>query len=181
MPTDFQVNTAVAGLTATHSADRITGGIGYSMSKAGGAGHCICGSSNIPTFAFFCFPQRSARCSHCRKDWRAVSIEDLDFDTAELARLLIPALHVRETKEQVSPAEYGVFLVRGCREGLSAVLLFTNPEGTFLDLLLNRGEIDPTLSTADPSLQRRIRSQPPPHLVEGGLHPGQHCATHCVE
>jgi hypothetical protein len=95
-----------------------------------------------------------------RKDWRTVSIEDVDFDTAELTRLLIPTLHVRETKEQVPPAEYGARLVRECRKGLSAVLPFTDSERTFLDLLLDRGMIDPTLLTADESLQRRIQSQP---------------------
>ena len=95
-----------------------------------------------------------------RKDWRTVSIEDVDFDGAELTRLLIPTLHGRGTKEQVSPAEYGTRLVRKCREGLSAVLPFTDSERAFLDLLLDRGEIDPTLLTADLSLQHRIRSQP---------------------
>ena len=95
-----------------------------------------------------------------RKDWRTVSIEDVNFDAAELTRLLIPTLHARETKEQVSPTEYGARLVRECREGLSAVLPFTVSERKFLDLLLNRGEIDPTLLTADTSLQRRIQSQP---------------------
>lgn len=95
-----------------------------------------------------------------RKDWRTVSIEDVDFDTAELTRLLIPTLHVRETKERVSPSEYGTRLVRECREGLSAVLPFTDSERAFLDLLLDRGMIDPTLLTADESLQRRIQCQP---------------------
>ena len=95
-----------------------------------------------------------------RKDWRTVAIEDVDFDAAELTRLLVPTLHVRETKEQVSPAEYGARLVRECREGLSAVLPFTDAERAFLDRLLDRGVIDPTLLTADASLQRRIQGQP---------------------
>jgi hypothetical protein len=95
-----------------------------------------------------------------RKDWRTVSVEDVDFDTAELTRFLIPTLHVRETKEQVSPVEYGARLVRECREGLTALLPFTDSERTFLDLLLDRGVINPTLLTADESLQRRIRCQP---------------------
>ena len=95
-----------------------------------------------------------------RKDWRTVAIEDVDFDAAELTRLLVPTLHVRESKEQVSPAEYGARLVRECREALSAVLPFTDAERAFLDLLLDRGVIDPTLLTADASLQRRIQGQP---------------------
>ena len=95
-----------------------------------------------------------------RKDWRTVAIEDVDFDAAELTRLLVPTLHVRESKEQVSPAEYGARLVRECREALSAVLPFTDAERAFLDRLLDRGVIDPTLLTADASLQRRIQGQP---------------------
>ena len=95
-----------------------------------------------------------------RKDWRAVSVEDVDFDAAELTRSLLPTLHARETKGEHSPIEYGARIVRECREGLSAVLPFTAPERRLLDLLLDRGEIDPTLLTADTSLQRRIQSQP---------------------
>jgi len=95
-----------------------------------------------------------------RKDWRTISIKDVDFNAMELAKLLIPTLHVRETKEQVSMEEFGERLVRECREGLSVVLPFTDSERAFLDLLMDRGEIDPTLLTADSSLQQRIRSQP---------------------
>ncbi|MBN2541657.1 nucleotidyl transferase AbiEii/AbiGii toxin family protein [bacterium] len=95
-----------------------------------------------------------------RKDWRTVSIGNIDFDMTELTRLLIPTLHFSETKEPVSPTEYGTRLVRECREGLSAVLPFTDSERTFLDLLLDRGVIDPTLLTTDESLQQRIQRQP---------------------
>jgi predicted nucleotidyltransferase component of viral defense system len=95
-----------------------------------------------------------------RKDWRTVSIENVAFDATELTRLLIPTLHIRETKEQVSPVEYGERLVRECREGLSVVLPFTDAERAFLDLLLDQGVIDPVLLTADESLQQRIQCQP---------------------
>jgi len=95
-----------------------------------------------------------------RKDWRTVSVDDVDFDAMELARQLVPTLRVNAAEIQADPAEYGERLVRECREGLSAVLPFTDPERAFLDLLLDRGMIDPTLLTADESLQRRIQSQP---------------------
>jgi len=95
-----------------------------------------------------------------RKDWRTVSIEDVDFDAAELARQLIPTLHVRANKEQGSPAEYGAQLVEECRKALSVVLPFTDAEREFLDLLLEKGEIDSTILTADTALQQRIQSQP---------------------
>lgn len=95
-----------------------------------------------------------------RKDWRTVSADDVEFDAMELARELIPTLRVNSPELQVESTQYGARIVRECREGLSAVLPFTDSERTFLDLLLERGEIDPTLLTTDTSLQRRIRSQP---------------------
>ena len=94
-----------------------------------------------------------------RKDWRTVSIEDVDFDPAELTRLLIPTLDTRAIQEQ-SPAKFGARLVRECREGLSMVLPFNDAEGKFLDLLLEKGEIDSTILTADETLQKRIQQQP---------------------
>ena len=94
-----------------------------------------------------------------RKDWRTVSIEDVDFDPAELTNLLIPTLDSRAIQEQ-SPAEFGVRLVRDCREGLGVVLPFNDAEREFLDLLLDKGEIDSTILTSDETLQKRIQQQP---------------------
>ena len=95
-----------------------------------------------------------------RKDWRTVSIEDVDFNPAELARLLTPTLDARAIQEQGSPAEFGACLVRECREGLSMVLPFNDAEREFLDLLLDRGEIDSTILTVDKALQKCIQQQP---------------------
>ena len=95
-----------------------------------------------------------------RKDWRTVSIEDVNFDPVELTRLLIPALDTRAIQEQGSPAEFGARLVRECREGLGVVLPFNDAERKFLDLLLDKGEIDSTLLTANETLQKRIQQQP---------------------
>ena len=57
-------------------------------------------------------------------------------------------------------AEYGARLVKECRDGLSAVLPFSKAEREFLDLLLDRGKIDPTLLTSDTALQKLIQGQP---------------------
>ncbi len=95
-----------------------------------------------------------------RKDWRTISIEDVDFDPAELTRLLIPTLDTRAIQEQGSPAKFGSRLVRECRERLGRVLSFNDAEREFLDLLLDKGEIDPTILTADEILQKRIGQQP---------------------
>ncbi len=95
-----------------------------------------------------------------RKDWRTISTEDVDFDAAELARQLIPTLHVRAIEEQGSPVEYGTRLVDECRKALSVVLPFTDAEREFLDLLLDKGEVDSTVLTTDTALQERIQGQP---------------------
>lgn len=95
-----------------------------------------------------------------RKDWRTVSIGDVDPDPLDLARRLIPTLHISEIREQFAPAEYGARLVADCRRALSVVLPFTESERKFLDLLLDKGEIDSTLLTTDASIQDRIQKQP---------------------
>ncbi len=95
-----------------------------------------------------------------RKDWRSVSLEDVDYDGVELARQLQPMLRIQSSEEQTSPAQYGVQLVHECKRALSAVLPFTDNERAFLDRLLDEGEIDATLLTSDSSLQERIQAQP---------------------
>lgn len=95
-----------------------------------------------------------------RKDWRTISVQDVDYDESELARLLAPTLRVRQPVEQVSPAEYGAQLLEETRRSLSALLPFTDAEQAFLDLLLDKGEIDATILTSDASLQKRIQAQP---------------------
>jgi len=95
-----------------------------------------------------------------RKDWRTVSIEDVNFESAELARQLIPTLRVTESAEQESFDQYGARLVEECRQALSVVLPFSENEKAFLDLLLEQGEIDSTILTSDSDLQKRIQKQP---------------------
>ena len=95
-----------------------------------------------------------------RKDWRTVSVDDVDFDSAELARQLGPALRTRQPPEQEALADYGARLVKECRRALSIVLPFTDAERAFLDLLLDRGEVDASILTSDTTLQERIQSQP---------------------
>ncbi len=96
-----------------------------------------------------------------RKDWRTISIEDVDYDESELARLLTPTLRVRRPPAQEETlAEYGARLLEESRRSLASLLPFTEAEQAFLDLLLDEGEIDATYLTSDTSLQERIRVQP---------------------
>lgn len=91
-----------------------------------------------------------------RRDWRTVSVDDVDFNSAELARQLGPTLRARPPRDRKSLTEYGARLVEECRRALSIVLPFTDAERAFLDLLLDRGEIDASLLTSDTALQQRI-------------------------
>lgn len=95
-----------------------------------------------------------------RRDWRTVSADDVAFDSVELVRQLGPTLRIRPPRDQEALAEYGARLVEECRRALSNVLPFTDAERAFLDLLLDRGEIDGALLTADTTLQQRIQAQP---------------------
>lgn len=57
-----------------------------------------------------------------RKDWRTVSIEDMDFDTDELARQLMPTLNIGIQKKNTSPAQFGEKLLNNCKKLLSLFL-----------------------------------------------------------
>jgi len=95
-----------------------------------------------------------------RKDWRTVSVEAMEFDAAELTSQLVPTLRLGAIQETREPGNYGKRLLEECRRALSAVLPFTDAEREFLDLLLERGQIDSTILTADATLQNRIQQQP---------------------
>ena len=95
-----------------------------------------------------------------RKDWRTVSVEDVDFDATELTRQLIPMLRLGAIQGTDGLGNYGKILVEECRQALSAVLPFNDAEREFLDLLLDKGEIDSTILTADVPLQDSIQQQP---------------------
>jgi predicted nucleotidyltransferase component of viral defense system len=95
-----------------------------------------------------------------RKDWRTVSIKELDFDITELARQLMPTLHIEILKKNTSPAQFGKKLLNNCKKALSVVLPLKDTEMEFLDRLLDKGEIIPSILTSDKTLIRKIKKQP---------------------
>jgi len=95
-----------------------------------------------------------------RKDWRTVSLQAVDFTADDLSHRLRPLLRVSSAGADESQASYGRRLVKECRDRLSAVLPFTDSETEFLNLLLDRGEIVPSLLTSDKDLQERISRHP---------------------
>jgi hypothetical protein len=95
-----------------------------------------------------------------RKDWRTVSAQAVDFAADDLSHRLLPLLRASSAGADESPASYGKRLVKECRDRLSVVLPFTDSETEFLNLLLDRGEIVPSLLTSDKDLQERISRHP---------------------
>ena len=95
-----------------------------------------------------------------RKDWRTVSLQDDDIAADELSQKLLPLLRRRSEEGNELQASYGRRLVQECRDRLSIVLPFTNSETEFLNLLLDKGEIVPSLLTSNKDLLARISRQP---------------------
>jgi len=95
-----------------------------------------------------------------RKDWRYVSVENLDFNAEELEYHLGPLLRAGTLREQEGPGQFGRKLIDECRQALSAILPFTKEELGFLNHLLDEGEVKPSLLTDDTGIQDRIKRHP---------------------
>lgn len=91
-----------------------------------------------------------------RHDWRTLKIEDISFDSTELENKLIPVLNRKELQQHAWINQ----LVSKCQEAMSSILPFSKAEQAFLDLLLNKGEIEPSLITDDTAIQQKISIHP---------------------
>ena len=96
-----------------------------------------------------------------RKDWRTISLMDINFNVEEIKQMLVPLLH----RNIASGGEYDVQvlaqrLVEECRDELSVVFPLSVKEMEFLDRILTKGQIEPSLITADVELQTRIIRHP---------------------
>jgi hypothetical protein len=95
-----------------------------------------------------------------RKDWRRISVDDLKFDPGEIENQLFPLLTREFTANIGKPREWAKRLVEECKDSLKMVLPFSESEMKFLNQLLDRGEIDPSLLTSDEDLAERIKKHP---------------------
>lgn len=95
-----------------------------------------------------------------RKDWRTVSIEDIDAAAAadDVGQMLLPLLRAAPSRDNVRGWMRAI--VSDCRELLSMVLPLSADEREFLALLNDRGEIASELVTDDERLQSVIRAHP---------------------
>ena len=95
-----------------------------------------------------------------RKDWRTISIDDIDFDAEDLTRQLIPTLSQNAAKALKDSDQYGQSLVVKCKKALTSLIPFTGSEMEFLNLLLDKGQIRAYLLTDHNELQDRITRHP---------------------
>jgi len=95
------------------------------------------------------------------KDWRTISLEDINFDPQEIEHSLLPVLRTK-TLEGINKDKEGWAsrLKEECREALKIVLPFTDSEHEFLDQLLDHGEIHAELLTSDSVTQEKIQLHP---------------------
>ena len=95
-----------------------------------------------------------------RKDWRTISLEDISFTDNELKQKLLPLLRPGVVPHQDDVPLLGQALIKECGSKLSVVFPLEDHEIKFLDLLLDKGEIEPELLTKDSDLQERIKRHP---------------------
>ena len=96
-----------------------------------------------------------------RRDWRTLSLNDIYFDVDEIKQMLTPVLHGNIAGSGKKDAQdFAQRLVEECRHELSVVFPLSVKEMEFLDRILTRGEIEPSLITADAELQTRILRHP---------------------
>lgn len=95
-----------------------------------------------------------------RKDWREVSIEDIQFDAQELRSNLLPVLARGSAPDKSSLHAWSTALVAECRQRMACLLPLPREHQEFLTRLNDRGEILPELVTTDPAMCALLRAHP---------------------
>jgi len=106
------------------------------------------------------------------KDWRAISLDDIQSKTEEMNRSPLPFLRRDIAPLPRESSDYFRRLMTECREYLSIVFPFEEHELEFLNLILDKGEIDSSLLTNNRETQQRIRNHP--MLLWKGLNVRKH-------
>ena len=95
-----------------------------------------------------------------RRDWRTVSLDEVQADPLDVERRLVPLLRAGRGPARADLAAWSEALAAESREFLSAVLPLRPEEREFLEHLNERGEIVPELLTGDVALQQLLREHP---------------------
>jgi len=95
-----------------------------------------------------------------RKHWRTLTVDDIGFETHELRSTLFPVLRTDHLAATTNPEGCAQQVVEETRAALNAVLPYSDAEREFLDRILDRARIEPSLLTNDPELADRILHHP---------------------
>ncbi len=95
-----------------------------------------------------------------RKDWRGVSVDDIQADPEEVDRTLLPLLRAELVPPKGEIARWTRSLVDDCRGHVSALLPLAPNEREFIERLNEKGDIVSELLTPDEVLQATIREHP---------------------
>jgi predicted nucleotidyltransferase component of viral defense system len=95
-----------------------------------------------------------------RKDWRGVSVDDIQADPREIDRTLLSLLRADLVPPKEQIARWTRLLVDDCRGHVSAVLPLAPNEREFIERLNEKGDIVPELLTSDEVVQATIREHP---------------------
>jgi len=95
-----------------------------------------------------------------RRDWREVSVDDVQADPGEVDQRLVPMLRSDVAPGRNEIAGWTARLAADCRDLLSIVLPLEPGEREFLDALNDHGEIVPELLTDDAGLRQLLRAHP---------------------
>lgn len=95
-----------------------------------------------------------------RRDWRTVSVNDVNFDPNELKNQLLPTFRNDYARGIGQPDTWARRLIDECRSALGAVLPLSDAEREFLNRLLDHGEIVPSFLTTDAAWAAKIQQHP---------------------
>lgn len=95
-----------------------------------------------------------------RKDWRTITKNDIQFDPYELKTKLISVIQRNFLANTKSQEHWAQDMIEIYQTAISNLLPFNENEMIFFNKLLDDGEIDPLLLTADENLQKRISMHP---------------------
>jgi predicted nucleotidyltransferase component of viral defense system len=95
-----------------------------------------------------------------RRDWREVSLADLNVDERELERQVLPMLRGNTRPGRDDLPGWAASLVERARELLGAVLPLSDREVEFLTGVNDEGQIRPELLTSDSVLQGILATHP---------------------
>ena len=95
-----------------------------------------------------------------RRDWRTVSVQDVDMSPGEATSKLLPLLRSEHLPERGEVQAWSSRLVERCRELLSHILPFDSTEQEFLERINGHGEIRPDLLTDDSMMQEILATHP---------------------